>query len=135
MQKIEKRFVQMLKFSILLFLLFACSICNCQIDTIFITDNIPILKVKENEPFVLKFLACHSCGYNWSLDKVDTSNVKLINVTNKHTSGRNDIVGGSVYEFWKFKVVAVGSYVLEFVYKRPWLKDNEKVASVVLYVN
>ena len=94
-----------------------------------------ILKVKENEPFVLKFLACHSCGYNWSLDKVDTLNVKLINVTSKHTSGRNDIVGGSVYEFWKIKVIAVGTYVLEFVYKRPWLKDNEKVTCVELYVN
>jgi predicted secreted protein len=134
-QKNEKLSVQMLKFSTLLFLLFSCSICYCQTDTIFITDNIPILKVKENEPFVLKFLACHSCGYNWKLNKVDTSYVKVINVTSKHTSGRNDIVGGSVYEFWKFEVVASGSYSLEFVYKRSWLKDNEKVVCVELNVN
>jgi predicted secreted protein len=61
--------------------------------------------------------------------------VKLINVTTKHTSGRNDIRGGNVFEFWKFKVIAVGSYVMEFVYKRPWLKQNEKVSRVELYVN
>ena len=125
----------MLKFSTLLFFFFSFSICYCQTDTIFITDNIPILKVKENLPFVLKFLACHSCGYSWSLDKVDSSCVKLINVTTKHTSGRNDIRGGNVFEFWKFKVIAVGSYVMEFVYKRPWLKQNEKVSRVELYVN
>lgn len=125
----------MLKCSTLLFLIFAYSICYCQTDTIYITDDNPILKVKENEPFVLKFLACHSCGYNWSLDKVDTLNVKLINVTSKHTSGRNNIMGGNAYEFWKMKVIEVGTYVLEFVYKRPWLKDIEKVICVELYVN
>ncbi len=125
----------MLKCSILLFLLFVFSIGYGQTDTIFITDDHPVIKVKENEPFVLKFLACYSCGYNWSLDKVDTLNVKLINITSKHTSGRNDIVGGSVYEFWKIKVIAVGTYTLEFVYKRPWLKDNEKVTCVELYVH
>jgi len=125
----------MLKLPTLLLLFFSCSICYCQTDTTFITADSPILKVKENEPFVLKFLACHSCGYNWSLNKVDSSCVKLINVTNKHTSGRNDIVGGNEFEFWEFKVVAVGSYILEFVYKRPWLKENEKVFRVELIVN
>jgi len=125
----------MFKCPTLLFLFFACSICYCQTDTIYITDDMPILKVKANEPFVLKFLACHSCGSNWSLDKVDTSKVKLINVTSKHTSGRNDIRGGSVYEFWKINVIALGSYELEFVYKRPWLKDNEKVICIELNVN
>jgi len=124
----------MLNFSVFLFLFFACSISYCQTDTTFITDDIPILKVKENEPFVLKFLACHSCGYHWSLSQADSSYVKLINVTSKHTSGRNDVTGGNVFEFWQFKVTATGNYTLEFVYKRSWLKETEKVFRVGLYV-
>lgn len=133
--KNKLRSIPMLKCSTFLFLLFACSICFGQTDTIFVTDGNPKLKVKENEPFVLKFIACHSCGYNWSLDKADTLNVKVIKVTSKHTSGRNDVTGGSVYEFWKIKVMAVGTYELEFIYKRPWLKDIEKVICVELHVN
>ena len=125
----------MVKCPIILYLFFTCSICYCQTDTIFITDDMPVLKIKANEPFILKFLACHSCGYNWSLDKIDTSVVKLIDVTSMHASGRNDIKGGSIYEFWKMKVIASGSYVLEFVYKRTWLKDSGKITYVELYVN
>ena len=125
----------MLKHSLLLLVLLKCSTGYCQCDTIMITDNIPPLNIKENESFVLKFLACHDCGYHWSLEKVDTSNVKLINVSSQNTSGRNDIDGGNVYEFWRFKVISVGTYVLEFYYKRPWLKENGKVYRVELYVN
>ena len=124
----------MLKYSLLLFVLLNSSIGYCQSDTIMITDDIPALNIKENESFVLKFLACHDCGYNWSLHNIDTLNVKLIKVTSKHTSGRNNIRGGNVYEFWKFKAVSLGTYVLEFNYKRPWLKENEKVYRVELHV-
>ena len=125
----------MIKCPALFLLFFACLISYCQTDTIFITDDMPALKVKTDEPFILKFLACHSCGFKWSLVKVDTSNVKLIDVTSMHASGRNDIKGGSIYEFWKMKVIASGSYVLEFVYKRTWLKDSGKITYVELYVN
>jgi len=124
----------MLKLPTLLFFLFTTSICYCQTDTIFIADNTPTVKVKANEPFVLKFITCHSCGYSWSLNSVDSSFVKLIGVTSEHTTGRKGIAGGNVFEFWKFKVIAAGSYVLDFVYKRPWLKENKKISRVELDV-
>jgi predicted secreted protein len=125
----------MKKLYLVLFVLLNFSICYCQNDTIFVTGDIPILKVKANEPFVLKFLACHDCGYNWSLEKADSSYVKLISLSSRNTSGRNNIEGGNVYEFWKFTVVSAGTYVLEFIYKRPWLKEVEKVFNVELHVN
>jgi predicted secreted protein len=125
----------MLKYSVLILLLFAWSACYCRNDTIFITDDATTVKVKVNEPFVLKFLACPTCGYHWSLTKTDSSSLTLINVTSRHTSGRTDLVGGNVYEFWKFNAVAVGKYVLEFIYKRSWLKEYKKAARIELYVN
>jgi predicted secreted protein len=130
-----KTLLEMLRYLLLLFVLLNSSIACCQNDTILITGNTPVLNVKENEPFALKFLACHDGGYHWFLEKTDTAKVKLINVSSRHTSGRTDMVGGNVYEFWLFKVVSGGTYVLDFIYKRPWLKEEEKAYRVELHVN
>ncbi len=125
----------MKKGAAIILLFFTYSVCYCQIDTLLVTDDLPLLEIKQNEPFMLKFLACHSCGFNWSLVDVDTLKIQLISVTSKHTSGREDIKGGSVYEYWKFNITTAGYYVLEFIYKRPWLKENERISSVELFVN
>ena len=121
------------KYFFLIFILISSYSGFCRNDTVMIKCDTS-LHIKKNKPFTFKFIACPSCGYRWSLDKVDSNFVKLINFSSKHTSGRNDIVGGNVYEFWKFKVVSAGTYILEFIYKRPWLTENEKVFRVELHV-
>ena len=123
----------MRKYFFLIFFLIGSFIGFCGNNTIMIKQDTS-LHLRKNKLFTLKFIACHSCGYSWSVKKVDSNFVKLINVSSKHTSGRNDIVGGNAYEFWKFKVVSAGTYILEFLYKRPWLTDNEKVYCVELLV-
>jgi predicted secreted protein len=122
----------MLRPLLLLLILLKVSFGTCQDNTVIITNNITTIDIKVNEPVVLSFLACHSCGYNWSLEKVDTAQVKLISTTVKNAGGRNNMKGGSVYELWKFNIVTPGTFVLDFIYKRPWMKEVEKAYRVEL---
>ncbi|MFZ4413665.1 MAG: protease inhibitor I42 family protein [Bacteroidales bacterium] len=85
----------------------------------YITPEQTKIDIKANEPFIVKLRACHSCGIRWFVEQLDTLNIKLISVTRKNTSGRVYQKGGSVFEFWKFIGLKVGTYNLEFVQKGP----------------
>ena len=132
---IVKRPITFLKVVLFLSILLKVSFSYSQDSVSIINSDSTTFNFKLNEPFVLRFEACTSCGYDWFMEPVDTTRVKLLCRTSKHTSGRTDIAGGNVYEFCKFIGLSRGTYSLEFYYKRPWLKENEKVYRVKLLIN
>src|SRR5450830_988985 len=104
------------RYSLLILFLLKLGVTFGQDSLNYITSEQTKIEVKVNEPFIIKLRACHSCGYHWYLEEIDTLNVKLIEVTSKNTSERRHI-GGDVFEFWKFIGVNVGKYNLEFIMK------------------
>ncbi len=83
------------------------------------------IEAKVNEAFIIKLIACHSCGIHWNLDQADSSMVKLISVTYQNASGRKQQKGGDVYELWKFIGLHAGKYNLEFVLRGPAKEHKE----------
>jgi predicted secreted protein len=100
-------------------ILFLSELCSAfgQDSLKYITPEQTEIDIKVNEPFIIKLRACHSCGYRWTIEEFDTLNVKLIAVTFKNTNGRENWMGGDVFEFWKFTGIKAGTYKLEFVQK------------------
>jgi predicted secreted protein len=109
----------MIRYSIII--LFILQICAAfgQDSLNYITAEQTKIEVKVNETFIIKLRACHSCGYHWTLNQIDTLNLKLVEVTSKNKCGRVQQIGGDVFEYWKFIGVSVGTYNLEFVQKGP----------------
>ena len=130
-----KRPVAFIKVVLFLSILLTVSCSYGQDSVSVINSDSTTLNFKLNEPFVLRFEACTSCGYNWFMEPADTTKVKLIGRTSKNKSGRTDIEGGNVYEFWKFIGLSRGTYFLIFKYNRPWLKENDKACQVKLLIN
>jgi predicted secreted protein len=114
----------MIRYSFLILFLFNLGSALGQDSLKFITPEQTKIDVKVNEPFIIKLRACHSCGYHWTLEQIDTLNIKLISMTSKNTSGRQ-MHGGDVFEFWKFIGLNAGSYYLEFIQKGPGRDPKE----------
>jgi len=96
--------------------------------------NDSVIRTGLNEPFDLKFEACHDGGYRWFMEPADSSKLRLINKTSRSTSGK-PVFGGNVFEIWTFTGLQKGDYQLLFYYKRPWLTEIEKTETVRIVVN
>ena len=108
----------MIRYSFLILFLIKFGSAFGQDSIKYITSEQTQIDVKVNEPFIIKLRACHSCGYHWTLEQIDTLNIKLISMTSKNTSGR-PTHGGDAFEFWKFIGINVGKYNLGFIMKGP----------------
>jgi hypothetical protein len=85
----------------------------------YITPEQSKIDVKNNMPFIIRLRSCHSCGFHWNLDQIDTLKVKLVSVTFKNVFGKPQQKGGDVFEFWKFIGINVGNSTIEFVQRGP----------------
>lgn len=77
------------------------------------------IEVNLNQSFIIKLRACHSCGFHWKLEKIDSLKIKLVSVTQENVSGRKFKDGGDVYEFWNFIGINVGTSEVKLVYIGP----------------
>ena len=119
----------MIRNSLLIILILKLGTAFAQDSLYYITPDATIdqapIDVKLNQPFIIKLRSCHDCGCHWNIEKYDTVNVKLITVRSKNVNGKEDWIGGEVFEFWKFIGVQVGTYYLEFVQKGPGRDPKE----------
>ena len=93
-----------------------------------------IIRKEVNEQFELKLEACHSCGYLWFLEPVDTTNIILVSKTSEPKIKDPRLVGGNAIEIWTFAVRKKGDYQLVFHYKRPWLEEIGKTEKFRLII-
>ena len=106
--------------------------CQNVKDSRFLNER--VIRKGVNEQFELKFEACHSCGYIWILESVDTTTIKLLGKSSEPKSHDPNLVGGNAIETWTFIGLQKGSYQLVFNYKRPWLEEIQKTEKIKLIV-
>ena len=109
----------MLRFVLSILLFFQVSASFSQDSVFYVTPEQSKVDINLNQYFIIKLRSCHSCGYHWNLNEVDTLKIKLISVRSENASGNKFQRGGDVYEFWKFIGKQVGLSNLEFVQKGP----------------
>lgn len=93
------------------------------------------LRAKKDSILVIELNAALAEGYSWEIAKLDTANLKVISV--KDISEDKGIGANSIQ---KFSIMGIrrGTYNLELVYWRPWLKDKtpkaeHKKYSITIY--
>ncbi|TSA24485.1 MAG: hypothetical protein D4R67_11705 [Bacteroidetes bacterium] len=96
--------------------------------------NESVIKKGVNEPVELKFEACLTCGYEWFLESVDTTKVKLLSKSSEPINPDPKVVGGNAIETWTFVGLQQGDYQLVFNYKRPWEDTIQKTEKIRLIV-
>ena len=96
--------------------------------------NDTVIRKGVNEQFELQFEACLTCGYEWFLESVDTTKIKLLSKSSEPKSHDPNLVGGNAIETWTFIGLQKGSYQLVFNYKRPWLEEIQKTEKIKLIV-
>ena len=103
------------------------------------------VSVKEGEEFALKLRGNPTTGYSWFLlnpndvtDSLQASNVSAEG-TATYVPDSNDpmLVGGGGAYYYKFKAVKVANEpkVLNFLYQRAWLKNENSAPTVSVKVN
>ena len=96
--------------------------------------NDTVIRKGVNEQFELQFEACLTCGYEWFLEPVDTTKVKLLSKSSEPKSQDPNLVGGNAIETWTFIGLQKGDYQLVFNYKRPWEEEILKTEKIRLIV-
>lgn len=104
------------------------------------------LPLKSGQKFIIELEGNPTTGYSWFLEDIEKLNKELINPLNLNEKNSADyysntnqkdesemrvVGGGGIYHF-KFQAHHTnnGSEVLNFVYKRPWTKENEVRKSI-----
>ncbi|GEM_PF-914350 len=81
------------------------------------------LQAKKDSVFTIRLLASIGEGYSWRImGQSDSLSVKLIK-TNQ-LPGYQDKDGGLETQVFYFTAVKNGTYQLQFVYEKPWLKEK-----------
>ncbi|MCX6280919.1 MAG: protease inhibitor I42 family protein [Bacteroidetes bacterium] len=90
--------------------------------------------IKLKESFELQFVHCPGCGYSWGLMKKCDSTVISIQLVSDEVMAGNGPVGGHYISTYKYTGLATGSYLLEYFYRRPWLKEYLFKCSLTIIV-
>lgn len=114
------------KFLVTLLLLLFVGAANAQVTS-------EKVKVKKGKVLTLRLKSNPTTGYSWLQVKSDSSkgldSLKVI--FERPKSSRPGLTGASGVEVWRFKAVQKGSYMLTFIYKRPW--ENAEPEHTAIY--
>ncbi len=115
----------MIRHCLLILIILKVASASAQDSLCCFTPANPKIEAKVNKEFIIKLRSCNSCGFHWTVDRLDTINVKLISVTVQNANGKKQQVGGDVYAFWKFVGLHTGEFNLEFVKRGPSKENKE----------
>lgn len=95
------------------------------------------IQVTKNTLFALKMESNPTTGYAWSLENLDKINemglLDLISLAEyEQKPNPNNLMGIGGYSFFKFRSIAQGRQVVDFIYKQPWEKEINKRIRVVI---
>ncbi|MGA3012563.1 MAG: protease inhibitor I42 family protein [Bacteroidales bacterium] len=87
------------------------------------SDTVITQKIKSGTSFELKFVNLPGAGYIWQADSVyDKSIITIKDVSSVVMEG-NATGGGHFINTIEFIGKKQGSTIIEYFYKRPWLKE------------
>ncbi|MGC2423223.1 MAG: protease inhibitor I42 family protein [Nitrospirota bacterium] len=82
-------------------------------------DNGNEIRLGPGEIIKVELKVQGGTGYNWHVDGLDESRLKLIGTETREISPRK-IVGGPMQGIWSFEAVAPGDTVIRLLYYRIW---------------
>ena len=81
------------------------------------------LQAKKDSVFTIRLLASIGEGYSWRLkSQSDSTSVKFIKTI--LLPGSENKEGGLETQVFYFTGAKIGTYQLQFVYEKPWLKEK-----------
>ena len=87
------------------------------------TMNPETIQAKKDSVFTIQLLASIGEGYSWRITgQSDSSIVKFVKTI--QLPGSEDKDGGLETQVFYFKGVKIGTFPLQFVYEKPWLKEK-----------
>lgn len=87
-------------------------------------DAVPVIEASRGSTYVAELPYAAGTGYAWTASRYDEKLVQLVSRHTRDTSGRPDVVGGSLAEDFTFELRRRGETVIVFELKRPWEPDN-----------
>lgn len=90
--------------------------------------------IKLNESFQLQFVHLPGAGYGWDLMKKCDSTVISIKLVSNVVMEGNGPIGGHYISTYKYTGLVKGTYLLEYFYRRPWLKEYQYKCSLTIAV-
>lgn len=84
-----------------------------------INDNNREIQINVGEAISVKLKIQGGTGYNWYIDRLDETHLKLVGTETKEISPKN-IIGGPVLGILSFKAIAPGDTILRLLYYRVW---------------
>ena len=90
--------------------------------------------IRLNESFELQFVHLPGAGYSWDLMKKCDSNIISIQLICNEVMAGNGPVGGHYISTYKYTGLHKGTYLLEYFYRRPWLKEYLYKCSLTINV-
>lgn len=111
-----------------------CEMKIKDIKPFYVLEEIANKKIEpDNDVFYIKVKANYSTGYSWvvNYDKelkiVEYEGIVELEEENKEIVG---MVGASIDEYHKFKILNNGIIKINFIYKRPWEKDKKPLKDI-----
>lgn len=90
------------------------------------SDTIITKNTRVNDSFELGFEDLPGAGYMWQLyENADTMQVKIKPVKTELMKGYQPI-GGKYITTYSYTPLSTGTFLLEYNYGRPWLKEKAK---------
>jgi hypothetical protein len=107
---------------LIILVVFATIPCFSQEADLFVQRDYSILKVKNNDHFILKMEVCQGCPSYWKLEPFDSTKVRLVGITRKspYSTPRK---GGMVNVFYEFAALETGDTEVKFGFYE--LRDKE----------
>jgi predicted secreted protein len=123
----------MIKIISFLSLLFISSFCLCQ--NVIQTDTTIIHTIKLKETFELRFENWPGTGYVWYLPANYDSTQVTIHLRKEELMEGYGARGGKYISTYEYTGLTGGTFLIEYAYGRPWLKEKLKRCNLKIVVN
>ena len=112
--------------------LFISSFCLCQ--NVIRTDTTIIQTVSVKDSFELKFENWPGTGYGWYLPENYDSTQVTIQLSKEELMEGYGAIGGKYISTYEFTGLTRGTFLLEYFYGRPWLKEKLRKCNLKIIV-
>ena len=82
------------------------------------------VQAKKDSVFTIRLLASIGEGYSWRITGLSPDSTCLKFIKTAQLPGSEDKDGGLETQVFYFTGVKTGTYPLQFVYEKPWLKEK-----------
>jgi len=113
-------------------LLFISSFCLCQ--NVIRTDTTIIQTISEKESFELRFENWPGTGYGWYLPENYDSTKVTTYLRKEELMEGYGAKGGKYISTYVYTGLTSGTFLLEYSYGRPWLKEKLKKCNLKIIV-